>query len=165
MNFTPTQWIVLAALDLIIKIVLVSFFGLLVTLGAAPLVLFIFAAIKLSILHGVCLLLGSILVRVLKLTHLKTPHAINFAITVVVTNAFFIGIYMAFATLPITPTHKGEIGPSVYNELILAAAFGVTNLLPICIVVVCRCLLRVFCRLWIAAQRSSHVDSSETLPP
>jgi hypothetical protein len=149
MSFTSTQWTFLVVLELLVKIIFVAFFGLLFTLGAAPVIVFVFAAVLFSMLHGVCLLLGSTLVRVLKLIHYEPSSAMKSVVTVVLANALFIGIWMGFASLPM---HKGEIGPSALGNLIVASVFAAANITPIFIVTCCSRLLKIIRRLRTATQ-------------
>ena len=58
MNLTLPQWIACFVLDLLIKSFLVTAFGILVTLSAVPVSVFLNLAISLSMLHFICVFLG-----------------------------------------------------------------------------------------------------------
>src|SRR5882724_7123587 len=115
MNFSSRQWTFCIALDLLIKIVFVTFFGVLFTLGAVPVSFFVFDAVVLSICHWVCLFLGSKFALAFELIHLKLSPAMNVLITLFVANILFVGGFPGFSILF---AHKGDIGPGMYNDLI-----------------------------------------------
>jgi hypothetical protein len=136
MNFSAIQWIVSYYLDVVIKCVLMSFIGLLVTLGGASVEGFLVAAILLSMFHFLCLLLACMVVEPVRLRWPNTPA---FALTLIVVNIAFALSFAALFGLGHSP---GETLPGFGGELIVGSVLATTNFLPLLIVAACSRLLR-----------------------
>ena len=98
MNFSVRQWLLSIALDMLIKISLITYLGVLITSTAAP--GFVFMAVMQSLFHFGCLLAGCTFVAALELVHLKPSRGVRFLIAVIVGNAAFVLFDAAFFALP-----------------------------------------------------------------
>ena len=137
MNFSGRQWLLSIGLDLFIKIVVVTYLGALVTLGAASIAGFVCLAVMLSVFHLVCLFLGCTFVVAFELVHLQLSRSLKFVLALIVANILFVASFTAFFVLS---SSSDDVPPSFPGDLFIALFLAATNLMPVLIVAACGCV-------------------------
>ncbi len=120
-------------LDMLIKIVLVAYAGVLITLSAAPIAGFVFLAVVLSIFHFVCLFLGCTFALMFELVRLTLPFGARSTVALIVANTLFVAGFAAFFSLSLVSDNIGSI---IWSNLVVGLCLAATNLLSILIVAV-----------------------------
>ncbi|WP_028137689.1 hypothetical protein [Bradyrhizobium japonicum] len=92
MNLSTVQWLSIVLLDVLIKFVLVTAVGLLVTYGLISIAMLVMAAISLSMLHFVCLFVGATLVVMPELFGVRFSPRLRFTLGVALANILFVGV-------------------------------------------------------------------------
>ena len=138
MNLSPFQWLLIIVLDMLIKVVVILFAGVLVTFGTEPVGPFVFAAVAISVFHFVCMFLASSLVVSLELIRVELSRAVKFPLVLIVANIMFASSLTAFMILSV---RRDEIGPTPYQDVVISLILVVTNLIPIAIAAAYRGIL------------------------
>jgi hypothetical protein len=145
MNLTLPQWIACFVLDLLIKSLLVTAFGILVTLRAAPVSVFLYLAISLSMLHFICVFLGVTVALLFELLHLRLSSVLNWIVTVVVANVAFLSLCLML----IRPNPDGvETDTHAAADWVIGAVLVGVNLAPFLIVSMVSCAIRRLSRFF-----------------
>ncbi|WP_439369552.1 hypothetical protein [Bradyrhizobium sp. DASA03120] len=137
MNFSAFQWLSTIVLDVLIKFVLVTAVGLLVTYGLISLDSLVMAAISLSLLHFVCLFAGATLVVTPELFGIRLSPIPRFIASVALANMLFVGVLVVLMWPGPNDIPRTADGPIV-AALVLAA----TNLVALFAVAAAGCLIR-----------------------
>ena len=140
MNFAPYQWALSFYLDFFLKSVFVSFFGLLVTLGGAPVFGFVVLAFFLSLFNLVCLFLGWTFVCLLELVGVKLAQRARFFVTLLSANVLFV---VSIAALGSGHDRPDQTFSDFGDQLIVSSVLAVTNVIPILLAAACG---RIFSR-------------------
>ena len=93
MKLALSQWIAWFALDLLIKTTVVTLFGMLVTLGAAPFVVFVRLGIFLSVVHFFCVCVGLGATELIKLAYQRSSVALDWIITFLAAHTIFLCLF------------------------------------------------------------------------
>jgi hypothetical protein len=139
MNFAPYQWALSFYLDLLIKSVIVSFLGLLFTLGGAPVFDFMVGAFFLCLFHFVCLFLGWLFVCLLGLAHLRLTDRARFVVTMIAANTLFVLAIAAFGTWGNSPN---EAFSHFEGGVMVGSILATTNVIPILLAAACGRIFR-----------------------
>ncbi|WP_439402997.1 hypothetical protein ACNJYA_12565 [Bradyrhizobium sp. DASA03068] len=139
MNFSTVQWLSIILLDVLIKFLLVTAVGLVVTYGLISLDSLVMAAISLSLLHFVCLFVGATLVVAPELLGIRLSPMLRFAASVALANMLFVGVLVVLMWPGPNDIPRTADGP-VLVALVLAA----TNLFALFAVAVGGRLIKRF---------------------
>ena len=126
MNFSASQWLCCIIVDVIIKFLLVTVVGLFVSYGLISIELFVTPALALSLLHFVCLFLGSTAVVMLEPGRIRLPPAFRFTAGVIVANVLFVAVLVAW----FWPGPR-DIPRTADGPLVAALTIAATNLVSI----------------------------------
>jgi hypothetical protein len=137
-SFSASQSLATFVLDALIKSVLLTFIGVLVTFTSPfP---FIFAAVCLCIFHFICLFLGYTLAVAFELVRIELGARLKFWPGLLLADVLFGAALNTFLALEDSPSPVFELSPIT---MVLVA----TNLIPIFLVAACSCTLRRIRRL------------------
>jgi hypothetical protein len=134
MNFTTRQWVLSIVLDMLIKIVIITYLGLFFSLSAAPIAGFVCLAVFLSAFHFVCLFLGCTFAVSFELFHIQLPRPLSFVLVLMVANILFVAGFAGFFGLSDSGWNNP---PAFYSGLIVGLCLTVTNLIPVLTVAAC----------------------------
>lgn len=137
MNFSPVQWLSIILIDVLIKFLLVTAVGLLVTWGLIPIALLVMAALSLSLLHFVCLFVAATLVVTPELFGLRLPPLPRFTASVALANILFIAVLVVM-----TWPGPHDIPRTADGPISVALVLAATNLVPFFTVAAASCLFR-----------------------
>lgn len=132
MNFSALQWLACFVLDALIKSVLITFIGVLITFTSPfP---FIFVSVCLSIFHFLCLFLGYTAAVAFELVRIEFGPRLKFWLGLLFANVLFGAALNTFLALEGSPSPLLELSP-------VTMALVATNLIPIFLVAACNCIL------------------------
>lgn len=137
MNFSPVQWLSIILLDVLVKFVLVTTVGLLVTYGLISVAALVMAALSLSLLHFVCLFVGATLVVTPELFGLRLPPLPRFAASVALANMIFVAVVVVM-----TWPGPNDIPRTADGPISVALVLAATNLIAFLTVATASCLFR-----------------------
>ena len=127
MNFSLPQWVFCAAVDVLIKSVILTVVGLLVTLNSASIAGFVILAVFLSILHFICLSVAYIFVDILGSLRIDLHRTVKFLLVLALANALFA---LGLAAITIN-SRSGETFQSF--GLAVGTFLAITNIMSILI--------------------------------
>lgn len=129
MNFSASQWLASIIVDVLIKFVLVAGVGLLVTYGLASIDMLAMPAIGLSLLHFVCLFLGTAGIAMLGSLHIRLSARLQFGASLAAANVLFVGILVVLLW-----PGPNDIPRTADGPLVVALVLAATNLATVLIV-------------------------------
>lgn len=140
MNFTWWQWAAFVIVDLLIKILLVAYVVLAISLGLVPVGIFVVDAVGLSLLHFMCLFLGATVVLSLELIQLRPSPTLRALVVIVVAEQLFFACIKAFLWFD-NGSSNGDFNVSF--GLIVAIVLTTANLVSLSIVFVLKWVISV----------------------
>jgi len=130
----------LASLQALVKSVLITFIGVLVTFTSPfP---FIFGAVCLSIVHFVCLFLGYTAAVALELVRIEFGPGLKFWLGLLFPNALFGAALNTLFAMGVPSRPVLELSP-------VTTVLVVTNLIPVLLVAACSCIVQRINGAWV----------------
>ncbi|WP_315704534.1 MULTISPECIES: hypothetical protein [unclassified Bradyrhizobium] len=143
MNFSVGEWLVFAVLDMLIKVALVIFVVLLISLYLAPIIPFVSVGVGFSILHLVCLFLAETAVLSLELVNWRPRAVLKAALTIAIANILFVVCGATFITLMY---QSRNLNHKISIVVLYIACLAITNFIPLFFVLALRLVARLMRR-------------------
>lgn len=133
MNFSASQWWTSFVLDAMLKSVLITFIGVLITFTSP--IPFVIVSVCLSLFHFTCLFLAYTFLIAFELIRIEFGPRLKFWLTLLLANVLFGALINTFFAMGVSPAPVLELSPAT-------TVLVVTNLIPIFVVAGCTRIVR-----------------------
>ncbi|CCE04141.1 membrane hypothetical protein [Bradyrhizobium sp. STM 3843] len=140
MNFSVSEWLAFAITDMLIKVALVIFVVLLVSLYLAPIIPFVSVGVGFSMLNLICLFLVETAVLSLEFVNWRPRAVLKAALTIAIANILFVACGATSFTLTGQSSH---VSRTIADNVWFTACLASTNVVPLLLVLTFRHAVRL----------------------